>query len=79
MTYEYTCQQGHVFERYRVPVKEIEEGQAVFCPECGSSSFPNVTVPVGFGLYGNAAGYYKPSATKRHSTKLVNKDGNPRG
>lgn len=76
MTYDFKCGSGHVTERFCVPVKEIEEGQAFTCPECGQPAFPAVVLNQGFQLLGNPDGYSKPSATKRHSYKKITENGN---
>ncbi len=73
MTYNFECYSGHVTERFGVPVREIEEAQAFTCPECGQPSFPAVVLNQGFALYGDPAGFTKPSATKRHSYKKISK------
>lgn len=79
MTYNFECESRHVTERFCVKVQEIEEGQAFTCPECGLPAFPAVALNQGFQLLGNPAGYSKPSATKRYSTKKINKYGTNQG
>ena len=75
MTYVFECSALHTFERFGVKVREIEEGQAFTCPECGQPAFPKVVLNQGFALYGDPAGFHKPSATKRHSYKNIEKNG----
>lgn len=82
-TLEYRCQLGHVTEKFFKSISEGEKAAVVVCAECslrpGSAEFADkiFSVPMEAMLYGDPAGYGKPSATKRHSTKTVSaKTGN---
>jgi hypothetical protein len=74
---EFECPNGHVTEKF---FKLISEGEAVtdiHCETCYQRATKIISRPLGFGLYGDPAGYDKPSATKRFNTKVVSqKEGN---
>jgi hypothetical protein len=70
VTYEYRCEDGHVTEQFFRSISAGAGVQSVQC-NCGKIALRIMSVPLGFGLYGNPAGYYKPSPTKRTSNKVV--------
>ena len=76
MTMEYQCENGHVSERFFRSISAAAEVQAVQCDECGMNADKIISAPLGFALYGNPAGFDKPSPTKRFSTKLATSWGN---
>lgn len=59
-------------------VAQGENTQQVEC-DCGQQAVQAVSVPLGFGLYGKAAGWSKPSALKRHSYKTIDEKRGNRG
>lgn len=76
MTMEYRCADGHVTERFFTSISAAAAVPVVQCVQCQQPASKIFSAPLGFGLYGNPVGYDKPSATKRHSTKLVTATGN---
>jgi hypothetical protein len=70
---EFKCSNEHVTEEFFKTISAGERAEWVVCPQCGERSSKIFSTPLGFGLYGDPAGYDKPSATKRHSTKTVSK------
>lgn len=70
---EYKCSNGHVTERFFKNIRTAEECHYIECEQCGQRADKIFSVPLGFGLYGDPAGYEKPSVTKRFSTKTVSK------
>ena len=74
--YEYACPVHKTFDRFYKSFIEAEQYlEEAPCPQCKRASSRIVSAPLGFGLYGE--GFYKGSATRRYSTKLVSKkDGN---
>jgi hypothetical protein len=77
MTYEYRCLNGHIFEQFFTSFKQAERFlTSAPCPMCLQVAQRVVSKPLLPHLYGDPAGYGKPSPTKRHSTKLVSTEGN---
>ncbi len=81
---EYECPNGHRSEVFYKTFSEADEYETVVCESCLEEPYSTICTaklvysrPLGFGLYGNPAGYDKPSATKRFSNKTISmKDGN---
>ena len=71
MTYEYRCPEGHEFEIFFRSFSEAEPHESSAMCQCGEEAQRIPSTPLEAHLYGNPAGYSKPSPTKRHSTKLV--------
>lgn len=77
---EFECPNGHVTEHFYKTISAGASMDYVICMECGINN--NVMAkktpsrPLGFGLYGDPAGYDKPSTTRRYSTKTSEKHGN---
>lgn len=81
--FEYKCSEGHVFEFFFKTFKESEGINRIACHEClllrrgeprriiRIAERVEFSTPSEAMFYGNPEGYAKPSATKRHSTKLV--------
>lgn len=72
--HEYKCLKGHITERFFPTFRQAEEEreQPVTCEQCGEqAAYQEFSTPCPAHLYGNPEGYYKPSPTKRYSTKLV--------
>jgi putative FmdB family regulatory protein len=61
-----------VTERIIQRFKDAEETTQIVCPDCGGTAPKIISVPLPAHLYGE--GFYKPSATKRYSYKLADKD-----
>jgi putative FmdB family regulatory protein len=93
MTYEYECTTCKKrFEKFFRSFSEAQPHEKITdCPHCGVKTVDKdgrkinlfepakrvPSVPLGFALYGDPAGYSKPSTTKRWSTKTYSrKDGN---
>lgn len=88
MQLEFECESGHrhemFFKSFGASKLYFEQRndrgiEAINCPDCGKVAPMVPSAPLGFALYGDPGGYCKPSPTKRHSTKLMNKDGNRGG
>lgn len=71
MTMEYRCENGHITEEFFRTISAAAEVATIQCSQCGQMASKIISTPLGFALYGSPEGYYKPSATKRSSTKLV--------
>lgn len=74
---EFVSECGHEWEEI-IPFSKSDNAKAK-CPNCGETvkrkEFSVPAVPLAF--YGNPEGYHRPSATKRHSYKVVSaKTGN---
>jgi hypothetical protein len=74
--YEYRCPNGHEFEEFFASFSEARPYEDTIvcqlseeCNEIAIRAF--LTPPLEAMMYGNPEGYGKPSATKRHNTKLV--------
>lgn len=75
--YEYDCPVGHHSTKLYTTFKEAEPFiDSAQCSECGVEAKRVQSVPFEAHFYGNPDGYYKPSPSKRFSTKLVNSNGN---
>ena len=76
--YEYECFRHGKFEEFFRSFSSAKNHIDVTpCPICGDWSDRVASVPLEATMYGDPSGYGKPSATKRHSTKLVSaKTGN---
>lgn len=78
--HEYKCSKGHVTEQLLLSFPEAErvKHKPITCTVCGrEAELQEFSVPQPGHFYGNPDGYYKPSPTKRFSTKLVSqKEGN---
>jgi hypothetical protein len=85
--HEYECPNGHITERFFKSLSEGEQVQKVECQQCITGACTGfydqpvwakkiVSRPLGFGFYGSPDGFHKPSALKRHSTKLAAASGN---
>jgi putative FmdB family regulatory protein len=70
--FDFTCEQcGKTVEKIIQRFKEAEETNEIPC-ECGGVAKKQIGVPLPAHLYGE--GFYKPSATKRYSYKLADKE-----
>jgi hypothetical protein len=76
MTMEYRCPEGHTAEVFFRSISAAAAVPSIPCPECGMQATKIISAPLGFHLYGDPAGYYKPSPTKRLNTKLAHSAGN---
>lgn len=76
--YEYETESGEHFEIFFKSFKEAEPFIDIApSPTTGELGKRVVSIPLEPHLYGDPAGYHKPSPTKRYSTKLVSrKEGN---
>ena len=76
-TYTFRCPNQHTFDIFfKTFSAALPRENDALC-DCGETGVRVQEAPLGFGLYGDPAGYANPSPTKRHSTKLVSsKDGN---
>lgn len=69
--HEYQCEAGHVTEKFFKSFAAAEGVEEIDCTVCSAKAKRIISQILGFALYGDPAGYHKPSPTKRHSTKLV--------
>jgi len=74
--YQYRCPQHHEFEVFYPTFSEASFNESSALCDCGETAQRVPSLPLEAHLYGNPAGYHKPSPTKRHSTKLVHSAGN---
>lgn len=79
-TYEYRCARGHVVEEFFKTISEGSKYNTSLCLLCFKnnndivSAFKIPSVPLPAHLYGNPAGYSRPSPTKRFSTKTASRE-----
>jgi len=75
--YEYTCPNKHKTQAFFLTFGKAKEHEdSIACTVCGANAARDVSVPLPAHLYGNPAGYHKPSPTKRHSYKTSMSNGN---
>ncbi len=77
--FSYLCENQHTTERFFSTITEGDEMREaeLSCTVCGAPSKRiEFVVPLTAHLYGNPDGYYRPSPSKRSSTKTVNSWGN---
>ncbi len=71
--HEFKCPEGHVTEKFFKSFSAAEGVETIDCTVCSASANRIVSAPLGFGFYGDPAGYHKPSALKRFNTKTASK------
>ena len=69
--HEYQCQAGHTTEKFFKTFGDAENTDPIRCTVCGESAERTISAPLQAHLYGDTAGYYKPSPTKRTSYKTM--------
>ena len=74
---EFQCALGHTTEKLFRSFVAAAGATFIQCGECENEAELIASVPYAAHLHGSPEGYYKPSPSKRYSTKLVSqKDGN---
>lgn len=73
---EYKCAEGHVTEVFYRTISAAEGRDQASCGTCLEQAARIISTPLPAHLYGDPAGYHKPSPSKRFSNKLTSKEGN---